>query len=258
MSMVTEASFQSAVGRVRSRVLQVASVAWGALPSYRDSEIDRFIERVSPRIAAGQLQIANITASYLRDQLGVLAPVDRDMVTGGRGVPREEVYRRPAVAVYSALSDDVPMALAVEAGAARLASLVSMDMQMAKVRQADRSMSAGGVSSFRRVLTGQENCAMCMIASTQRYHVGTLLPIHPGCDCGVEPLADGGDEQVIDPDLLDQVHAAVEARTGAADRGGRAPDYRKMVAVREHGEYGPTLTWAEDKFTSSAEISALN
>ena len=89
---------------------------------------------------------------------------------------------------------------------------------------------------------------MCVVASTQRYHRGDLMPMHPGCDCGVQPLPPGlAASQVIDEDLLEQVHQITADRLGVSDRGGRTPDYRKLLTVREHGEYGPTLSWAAPK-----------
>ena len=74
------------------------------------------------------------------------------------------------------------------------------------------------------------------------------MPIHPGCDCGVQPLPPGlAANQVIDEDLLEQVHQITADRLGVSDRGGRTPDYRKLLTVRTHGEYGPTLSWAAPK-----------
>lgn len=254
--MATQASYQAAAERVRAQVEKYAIDLWGWLPSYRDRDIARFVDLLTPRVLAGQVQIANLTAAYMRDQTGLFVPVDTSHVTGGRGVNVAEVYRRPAVTTYTALSDGKTFTASIAAGGARLASLVAMDMQMAKVRQAQRSLEGSTAGGFKRVLTGRENCALCMIASTQRYHKGDLLPIHPGCDCGVEPLPPGADldDQVLDSDLLERVHAEVEARAGLVDRGGREPDYRKLTLVREHGEYGPTLTWASDHFTSADDL----
>ena len=125
---------------------------------------------------------------------------------------------------------------------------------MAMVQQASASLDGNG---FRRALNGPGDCALCVIASTQRYHAGDLLPIHPGCNCTVAPLGPGeGVDQVIDPDLLERVHAQVEAMTGDVDRGARAPDYRKLMVVREHGEIGPVLTWKQHEFTSAADLAA--
>lgn len=269
--MVTQSNYQMAVLQVRSRLLRIAQAAWAGLGSYRDADIDRLVRLVVPHVQAGQVQVANLTAAYFR-AVGARAGVDVSLVTGGRGVPATEVYRRPGATVYTALSENKPMALAVSEGGQRLVSLVSTDLQMAKVRQAQRSLESAGVRMYRRVLTGSENCALCVIASTQRYWVADLSPIHPGCDCGVDVIPAGWnpDDQVIDSELLELTHETIASKLGDSDRGARelgigktdsggrpVSDYTDLIVTRTHGEYGPTLTWRADKFTSKADIPAL-
>lgn len=132
-------------------------------------------------------------------------------------------------------------------------------MQLAKVHASRQSMRGYPEEGqfYRRVLTGRENCALCVVASTQRYYRGDLLPIHPGCDCDVQPLPPGlAVNQVIDEDLLEQVHQITADRLGVSDRGGRTPDYRKLLTVSEHGEYGPTLSWAQPKAKPKPQTKA--
>ena len=207
-------------------------------------------------MTAGQLRIADLTRAYLAQcarELGwkvVLPSIDQDEIRGARGVDPRVVYRRPAVDVYTALAAGKPLPQAAAEGRLRLTQLIGGDMQLAKVhasRQSMRGYPAEG-QFYRRVLTGRENCALCVVASTQRYYRGDLLPIHPGCDCDVQPLPPGlAVNQVIDEDLLEQVHQITADRLGVSDRGGRTPDYRKLLTVSEHGEYGPTLSWAQPK-----------
>lgn len=180
--VVTQADYQRAVEQVRNRLLLVADRLWFNMVSYRDGDIDRLVNLVVPHVQAGQIQIANLTEAYFQ-RVGSKAGIDVRWVTGGRGVSADDVYRRPATTLYTALSEDKPMALAVEEGGRRLQSLISTDLQMAKVRQSQRSLSSAGITAFIRVLTGRENCALCVIASTQRYWTKDLSPIHPGCDC---------------------------------------------------------------------------
>lgn len=271
--MVTQRSYQAAVATVRKRLLRSASALWSGLGSYRDSDIDRMVAIIAPLVQAGQVQVANLTEAYFRQE-GARAGVEFAYVTSGRGVPITEVYRRPAVATYTALSEGKSVSDAIAVGGTRLASLVSMDVQMAKVRQADRSLQSANVTAYQRTLTGAENCALCVIASTQRYWVGDLLPIHPGCDCGVDVLRAGVDPatQVIDSDLLDSTREEIATRLdhvkvgldgrdlglGKADSRGRPiSDYTDLIVSRTHGEYGPTLAWRDQKFTSAADIAAL-
>ena len=255
--------YSRAVRQVRERLAKYAALLWESLPAYRDADMERFVAQLVPRVLAGQVAIANLTAADLARELGTTpALVDREWVTGGRHaivgsgeVPPTEVYGRPFTTVHAELAEGAALQAAVAAGRDRLVSLVTTDLQLAKVRQADRSMRSAGVKKFRRVLTGAENCALCAVASTQRYHVGDLLPIHPGCDCEVEPMPDGWDgDRVIDPDLLEQVHQSISDKVGDSDRAGRAVDYRKLLLVREHGEIGNVLTWRHQNFTSAADI----
>jgi hypothetical protein len=101
---------------------------------------------------------------------------------------------------------------------------------------------------YRRVLTGAENCGLCVVASTQRYRKGDLMPIHPNCDCVVEPLPDDA-PHVIDRDLLESAHQAIAETFGKAAIDARSIDYRKIITVQNHAEMGPLLAVSRHKFS---------
>lgn len=96
------------------------------------------------------------------------------------------------------------------------------------------------------------------------------MPIHPGCDCGVETVdADFDPGQVLDEKLLtatqeqiEQFHGfsdptARDLGLGKTDAAGRPlSDYTDLIISRPHGEYGPTLSWRSDKFTTAAGLVA--
>lgn len=239
---------RAALALVRSRVTAYARTAWIAQGSYRDADVDRLVSLIVPRVQAGQIQTANLTSSYIatlatvrRGRLVKATPIDRLAVTGGRGVPADDVYRRPANELYTQLSKGTPFTPALAMATARLGSLVATDMQMAMVRQADASYESAGVKFYQRVLGDggkSGNCDLCITASTQRYFVGDLLPIHPGCSCSVEEM-----DAVSDP-----------GQRIASKRFDDAPDVE--VAVRDHSEYGPTLTNAADHFSTAADLAA--
>jgi hypothetical protein len=249
------AGHQAAVAAVRSQVLAYARLVWRAQGSYRTADVDRMVALLVPRVRAGQLQTANLTTAYIAaveaartGRLVKPVPV-APSVLDGRGVDPVEVYRRPAVEVYSALATGASFTDAAARGLRRLESIAATDLQMAKVRQAQVSYTASGVTHFRRVLNGGTNCGLCTIASTQRYNVSDLSPIHPGCDCGVDKITDGSDaDHVIDADLLERTHGAIADTFGSADRGGRDLDYR-LIQIRQHGEIGDVLTWRGQHFT---------
>ena len=255
LNRLTEA-YDSQVHAIRQQITAFGQAYWDSLPHYRASAVEDMIQAVTPRVIAGQLRIADLTRAYLAQcarELGwkvVLPPIDQDEIRGARGVDPRTVYRRPAVDVYTALAAGKPLPQAAAEGRLRLTQLIGGDMQLAKVHASRQSMRGYPEQGqfYRRVLTGRENCALCVVASTQRYYRGDLLPIHPGCDCDVQPLPPGlAVNQVIDEDLLEQVHQITADRLGVSDRGGRTPDYRKLLTVSEHGEYGPTLSWAQPK-----------
>ena len=255
LNRLTEA-YDSQVHAIRQQITAFGQAYWDSLPHYRASAVEDMIKAITPRVTAGQLRIADLTRAYLAQcarELGwkvVLPPIDQDEIRGARGVDPRVVYRRPAVDVYTALAAGKPLPQAAAEGRLRLTQLIGGDMQLAKVHASRQSMRGYPEEGqfYRRVLTGRENCALCVVASTQRYFRGDLLPIHPGCDCDVQPLPPGLTvNQVIDEDLLEQVHQTTADRLGVSDRGGRTPDYRKLLTVSEHGEYGPTLSWAQPK-----------
>lgn len=255
LNSLTEA-YDSQVHAIRQQITAFGQAYWDSLPHYRASAVEDMIKAITPRVTAGQLRIADLTRAYLAQcarELGwkvVLPPIDQDEIRGARGVDPRVVYRRPAVDVYTALAAGKPLPQAAAEGRLRLTQLIGGDMQLAKVHASRQSMRGYPEEGqfYRRVLTGRENCALCVVASTQRYFRGDLLPIHPGCDCDVQPLPPGLTvNQVIDEDLLEQVHQITADRLGVSDRGGRTPDYRKLLTVSEHGEYGPTLSWAQPK-----------
>ncbi|MET9126890.1 hypothetical protein, partial [Streptomyces sp. NPDC004528] len=232
--------------------------------SWRDADASAFQRRTVPVILAGERQVATLTASYLEqlyaeiDDRGRRVSLDLDAVTGKslRGVDPYEVYERPFTEIYTALSNGTPLDSAVSQGAHRLETLVKTDLQLARTHTVrDVGDDLPKFTYTVRELQGEYDCALCMIASTQRYHKRDLAPIHPGCDCLVKTVtADYDPGQVIDEERLEQIHDAVEAAIGTFDRGGRAVDYRKIIVSREHGEIGPVLGYRGQRFTGPDDI----
>jgi hypothetical protein len=153
--------------------------------------------------------------------------------------------------VWNKLSEGIPFDLARDYGAERVRQLAETDLQLSHTNASRRLLTdRNDIVGFRRVPTGDYTCALCLIASTQRYRKFDLMPIHPGCDCRVAPIvSDEPVDQVLDPVALEGIHEAVENMFGFSDRSGRKIDYRKLLVVKDHGEYGPTLAKSGNKFT---------
>lgn len=255
-------SFQDLKRQVRDRVTLYVTEKFRNLGSWRDVDIDRFVAEVVPVVISGQKQVAGLTNSYL-DSLARLAGFTLPSagaldVTALRGIDPDEVYRRSGVTVWAALSEPNRKSLqeAVKLGILRLDQAVALDMQLAHTHAARaRFEGADGVVGYRRVLTGAENCALCAIASTQRYHRGNLMPIHDRCDCTVAPIYGTHDPgQVINPELLEKVTDGLSEFGIESWSQFKASDATRAIRVHTHGEHGPTLTWAKHGFTSASDI----
>lgn len=261
-------SHQQALRAVRAAVKRYADQRWRSLGSYRDDDIERFIAQVVPVVESGQVKVSQLTNAYM-DSLARVAgrSVTPAVVaqTGLRGVEMAEVYRRPAVSLYTALSEGKPLDEAIELGAQRLDSLLSTDLQMANVSAASEKMrDADGVVGYNRVLNETDaTCALCVIASTQMYSKDDLMPIHPGCQCSVEPVyrKNAGAAQAVNEERYAAVKEQLESQgitkthTGTFKQGTEG-NYRDLtsIKVREHGEVGPVLTWKDQDFTGPADL----
>jgi hypothetical protein len=170
--------------------------------------------------------------------------VSLDEVTGDalRGVSMDEVYRRPFTSVWIDLSKGKDIETAAQAGARRAQIITATDLELSRTRMAQKTLAnEPRVTGYRRMLNGAHSCALCVLASTLRYTKADLMPIHPRCDCSVEPLFH--DER---PDTLpaEMVHKVIERDLGPkyVQAGGRGPiNYRDIVVTHNHDEIGPVL-----------------
>ncbi|MEV7250776.1 hypothetical protein [Streptomyces cyaneofuscatus] len=257
--------YGTAIRGVWTATLGRTSRAWTDLGSWRERDVKRFQGRALPVLLAGQRRVASLTATYLEQLYRVVdadaeqLALDFDEVSGRglRDVDPEDVYRRPFKEIWNALDDGVAFDAAFKRGTRRLETLAKTDLQLARthtVREAGDEMPK--FSYTVRELQGEYDCALCMIASTQRYHKRDLAPIHPGCDCLVKLVtADEDPGQVIDEEKLERIHELVEEALGKSDRGGRAVDYRKIIVANDHGEIGPVLGFAGQRFTGPDDIN---
>lgn len=266
---MTPEQFTAARRSLSDQLIELLVKLFSGPGSWRDTDRDVFLHQAVPLVEGAQRQMASLTAIYVATRaseaagrtIGPAGIPDRAAVNLRRGVDTDQVYERPFVEVYTALSKGKSLTEAVKLGETRLQEITELDLQAtyaAASRDAMEQLPADVQPQFwRRELVGPENCALCVLASTQRYHLQTLNPIHPACDCRVQPLwGDQDPGQVIAPDLLERVHGAVQELTGTTDRGAREPDYRKIVLqmTQEHGELGPMLARPLDHFTTEGDL----
>ncbi|MGW4127964.1 hypothetical protein [Amycolatopsis japonica] len=174
------------------------------LDSWRDEDQARFLEQAIPIIRGGQSALASLVAAWVAQLAGDaagyrIAPPSipaTAAVNLRNGVDDTDVYVRPFVEIYTLLSKGASLTEAVTSGELRLREITEMDLQQTysyASRAALEELPEDARPRFwRRVLNSPENCAMCVLASTQRYRIQKLKPIHPGCvPEGTRVRADG-------------------------------------------------------------------
>lgn len=225
--VAAQRSYDRLVAETRARTLTSLRQAWLSLGSYRDPDIEKWLNRVIPLVTAGEWTIAQLTSAYIARVVGLVEggrmtaePLSRSDVTGEglRGVSPREVYHRPAVTMYSALASGLSFRESVNRGLTRAMDIAQIDLQLARTHAV---ASSTRIIGYRRTLSGLENCELCRIASTHWYTRGDLMPIHGHCDCGIRPVF------ASEP----------------------APEPLDGVTVRQHGEIGPVLTVTGQNFT---------
>lgn len=249
--------YLAATGRLRANLLRVVLEAFRRPGSWDRADAEAFTSFVVPVVRGAQQQMAALTDRYIADTVGA-DPVGVRLPEDLRGVDAAVVYERPYIQLWSELKNGKEFEQALEAAERRLESLAATDLQLAKTHASASAVGGHGerIVGYRRVPEGAYSCALCLIASTQRYRRGDLMPIHPACDCSVAPILGGADPgHVIDPGLLERVHDAVAAAGYQVDRGGRVADYRQLIITHEHGELGPTLGWRGQTFTGPGDIA---
>lgn len=247
---------------------QVARASFLNLGSWRENDIERYINEVIPTLNNAKRNMATYTTTFY-SQIAQLSGekfvtpdiLNNELTTSAlrNGVSENAVWSRPFKSMWTSLSKGEDMTAALDEGARRAVDLARTEVQLARRKAGLVARNANDrIVGYLRTLSGSESCALCYVASTQRYRKADLLPIHPACDCGEIPIYGQDDPgQIIDEIRLDATHQAVEERFGISDRGARAIDYRALK-IQDNGELGPVLTVRGEKFTklTRAEASA--
>lgn len=259
----TDTSAQRA--QLTERLIAMLAAIFAGLGSWRDADAEKFAAQAGPLVTGAQQALASMIAAGLTHQaseaLGETVPAPRlpsASVVQLRPIPAREVYARPFREVWAALADGKTLPEAIEQGQSRLAELADGDMQLTYAHAHRAGMQAlpeeAQPSGWRRVLRGPSSCALCVLASTHRYTIEDLNPIHPRCDCAVEPIFGRDEHRAADDAALERVHAAVRELSGETSRSGRGVDYRQIQITQTHGELGPMLARPGDHFTGPDQI----
>jgi hypothetical protein len=209
---------------------------------------------------------SGLTASYLQMTLRLLgSPLGKRLAIGAavgvgafavrKGIDLARAYERPMETIRYEQSQGVEPEQARERGRLRLLSMLDTDIQLA-ARDAARNVlrESDDVSGYRRILRPEmsrgTSCGLCVAASDRVYSVEELLPLHPGCHCGVAPIVGEHDPG---RELNEADFAALYGAAGST----AAADLRDVeVAVKMHGELGPVLVDARHHFRGPRAAAA--
>lgn len=229
MATLMETHLQ-AQARLRQIVVMAIAAIWQGLGTYDEGDVDRFVDQAVPIVLAGQTQAAALTEAFILRRLG-LVPFGLDMaeLTGAsvrNGVAPEEVYKRPFVNVWTALSKQVPWEQAINAGGARATASAEMDIQLtSRATYAAAQRIEPRIRGYRRRADGGA-CKFCVMVNGAFVKSATAMPLHNRCGCGLDPV------------MQDVV----------------VTDTPEGVAVHQHGELGPMLADPAHDYTTANEI----
>lgn len=272
--------------------------AWDRWANLDDVSAARFTEAAATIVEQARSATSTLAAGYMMandraggfpvaELAGVVPPIRN-------AVPSVAVYERSVVEARRRVAAGASWEEAMASGRARAVATARTDVVLTnRAAMAQGRSSRPWVVGYRRVLTGK-SCAFCATASTQRYTVADLMPLHPSCDCDVAEIFGAEDPgRVINRELLDALKQAGEETgtprywngpymvddTGSIryrrieylrdDVTGRrlldsngnplrrvVPGDKVSVEVVEHGELGPMLTDARHVTTVVDDLPA--
>lgn len=226
------ATYQLFLADLARRLGSRLSAAWLRLPGAGRSASVVWLDFAVPLVLGAQMRAVSATdayvAAYLTATLGRpvepagINPASLIGVAARRGTPLESVYNRPLAQVRHDVLAGVGLRDSLARAQWRIVESSATDVQLAaRAARAATAESANQITGWRRVVSG--GCALCVAAGGKIYRSGDLMPIHPGCDCGAEPIVGG---------------SAPGKFTGT-----------KTARVVDHGELGPLLVAADHTFS---------
>jgi hypothetical protein len=169
---------QFSLGRstLTGRLLTVVVTMFRGLGSWREPDADRFVGQAVPLVQGAQRALGSLTAAYIASQasLALGRPVappgvrEAAMVSLRKGVTPVQVYRRPFSTLYRWLAEGLSLREALDRAEDPLEQIGGFDLQQTyaeAARDPMRQLPADSApSGWRRVLVGEENCALCVVA----------------------------------------------------------------------------------------------
>jgi hypothetical protein len=194
----------------------------------------------------------------------------RSTASSGSGFTRTDAvdpgqaYNRIAEQMrYHVIARGLAEQAAVEQALDRVEAVAWTDVTLAVREQARHTLSSMDVDGYRRILrpelTETGPCGLCVVAATRIYHKRDLKPLHDRCVCEVLPVIGDMDPGLfLNQEDLDRIYRAAGGTGGdviirGKRHSGRLKNIR--VAFAEHGELGPVLVDADQRYRGPREVA---
>lgn len=212
-------SVQARQIRLAANTSQAVGDLWDSLPGIGDRELVSFSRDAASLVNQAQEVSARHTVAYLAQAEGLPVvgsgvSISEVVADSRSGVSAVAVYERPVVTARAALAGGKSFAEARALGRIRATSAADTDITLAS-RGAARSYATSPrsrITGYRRMPNGGA-CDFCLMASTQRYRIGDLMPIHTNCHCipPVPIIGKSDPGRVINKDLLRELKSSGRA-----------------------------------------------
>lgn len=194
---------QVVLAKLRTSTSTAVAKAWDSLDAYSDAEIELFIRRAHPALAAGQERAFWLTVSHLQALLGENVDADLALLDSAQ-IDLEQ----PFIAMRRSLAAGDAFHLAVAAGRARAEGVGESGVQWAS-RAANQALDdEPRIHGWRRTLT-RKACSWCQQVAEQIYRSADSASFgHLHCDCGVDPIIESRDPgRVVNSQVLDDLES---------------------------------------------------
>lgn len=255
------ASYAVSADELKEATAATVEGAWLSFENWYNPVLVAALAReMAAASTAAQDTVAGLAAEYMTQAIAatgatIVIPQPRRLSVPVRnGVDLRLVHHRPAEAYKKAIATGSTHDEALVKAGIRARGLAFTDLSLQARSAQQRILEMAGITTFRRVirpeLSKTGTCGMCIVAADQVYHSGDLMPLHPpSCNCAVMPIIGDNDPgKQLNREDLDQLYADAGSN--------RAEDLRRTrYAVNEHGEFGPTLTKADDNFRGPDKVA---
>jgi hypothetical protein len=165
---------------------------------------------------------------------------------------------------YQVVADGATSERAKRKALLRIAAVAETDVTLAVREQVRKTLGQiPGVTGYRRILHPELSktgpCGLCVVAADRVYKIEDLKPIHDFCVCETLPIIGALDPGLrLNASELAAIYDAAGGTGGEVIKGGKhhsAALKRVRVALAEHGEIGPVLVDADQRYRGPREVA---